>query len=165
MLVLYRSLLRLYPAAYYSEYGDEMVWVFTQASQAAHRKDLSARVAFYTNEILGVIAGALRQHLFGGSNLNFSRRSDMRPEFRFPRSTVFLMWVILAGVFLAIAEAKKIAVPYGPGDTRTLWSMLSWFPVVVVLLVFGAVGVAWFVLFALRRTGVQRLENLDTASK
>jgi len=29
----------------------------------------------------------------------------------------------------------------------------------------GTVSIGWFVLFALRRTGVQRLESLDTASK
>ena len=89
----------------------------------------------------------------------------MRPEFRFPRSAVFLMWVILGGVFLTIAEAKKIAVLYGPAETKSVWSMLPWFPVVVVLSVFGAVSIGWFVLFALRRTGVQRLENLDATTK
>lgn len=165
MLVLYRRLLRLYPGAYWREYGAEMVWVFTQANQDANRNEFSVRVLFYTKEILGVITGALKQRLFGYSDWNSSRRFDMRPEFRFPRSAVFLMWVILAGVFLAIAEAKKIAMLYGPTETRSVWSMLPWFPVVIVLLVFAAVSIGWFVLFALRRTGVQRLENLDTASE
>jgi hypothetical protein len=43
-----------------------------------------------------------------------------------------------------------------------VWSMLSWFPFVVVLLVFGASSVGWGILFALRLTGIHRLENMQT---
>src|SRR5262245_45495985 len=160
MLTVYRTLLRLYPADYFREYAAEMTWVFAQASEAAHTESLRSRVLFYRREISGVISSALRQRLFGRWDWNSSGRFSMRPEFRFPRSTIFLMWVILAGVLLAIAEAKTIALPYGPSQTRSVWSMLPWFIVVAVMLVSATVGVAWGILFALRRTGMQRLERL-----
>lgn len=89
----------------------------------------------------------------------------MRPEFRFPRSTIFLMWVILAGLLLAIAEAKKIAMQYGPADSRSVWTMLPGFIIAAAVLLGAAGATVWGILFALKRTGVQRLENLDTASK
>lgn len=164
MLALYRSLLRLYPVDYFREYADEMACVFTQANEAVCTKKPSARILFCAREISGVIFGALRQRLFGSLNWNFSRRFDMHPEFRFPRSTIFLMWVILAGVLLAIAEAKNIGLQYGPTEMRSVWSMLPWFIVVAVVLVCGAGAAAWGILYALRRTGMHRMENLDTNS-
>lgn len=162
MLVLYRSLLRLYPAEYFREYASEMTWVFEQAKEAAHTKKLTARVSFYAREILGAVGGAVRQHFFGRWDWNSSRRLNM--EFRFPRSTVFLMWVILAGVLLAIAEAKKIALPYGPTEIRSVWSMLPWFIVVSAVLVCCATAIGWGILFALNRTGMQRLENMQSGT-
>ena len=163
MLTIYRSLLRLYPADYFREFAAEMTWVFAQANEAVRTESLRSRVLFYTREISGVISGALRQRLFGRREWNSSGRFTM--EFRFPRSTIFLMWVILAGVLLAIAEAKTIALPYGPTQTRSVWSMLPWFIVVAVVLVSATVAVAWGILFALRRTGMQRLERLDAVSR
>lgn len=160
MLAIYRSLLRLYPAKYFREYAAEMTWVFEQAKDAAGTKKLTSRVRFYAREITGVIGGAVRQRFFGPWDSNASRRFNM--EFRFPRSTVFLMWVILVGVLLAIAEAKKIALPYGPTETRSVWSMLPWFIVACAVLVCCATAVAWGILFALKRTGMHRLENMQT---
>jgi hypothetical protein len=46
----------------------------------------------------------------------------MQPHFRFPRSTVSLMLVILAGVVFAIAEASSVA-----GDTLGSAGVL-WYP-------------------------------------
>ena len=162
MLALYRSLLRLYPEDYFREYGAEMTWVFAHANEAELRKKLPARLPFYTRELIGVIGGAVRQRLFAGCNWN--RRLNMRPEFRFPRSTVILMWLILAVLLMAIAEAKHIALAYGPAETKSVWSMLPWFIVGVMMVVFGAGSAAWGILYALRRTGVHRMERLDTSS-
>jgi hypothetical protein len=164
MLVIYRSLLRLYPAAHFREYAAEMTWVFTQANEAVRNERLRARMLFRLREVVGLVGGAVHQRLFGSCDWNSSRRFAMRPEFRFPRSTIFLMWVILAGLMLAIAEAKKIAMQYGPADARSVWTMLPGFIVWAVVLVAGAGAAVWGILFALRRTGVQRLENLDTGS-
>lgn len=162
MLALYRSLLRLYPAEYFREYGAEMTWVFAHANEAERGKKLPARIPFYTRELSGVIGGALRQRLFGDWDWNASRRPDM--EFRFPRSTVVLMWVILAGVLMAIAEAKKIGLAYGPNETKSLWSMLPWFPLWTLMAICLAVAVTWAILYALRCTGVHRMEKLDASS-
>src|SRR5579884_3926143 len=160
MLVLYRGLLRLYPADYFREYGAEMTLVFAQANDAVAQKKLTERAIFHAREVSGLIKGALQERLFGSYDSSSSRRSDMR--FRFPRSTVFLMWVILAGVLLAIAEAKLIATQYGAVESRSMWSMLSWFPLAVVLLIFAAAGAVWGILFALQRTGIHRLEKMQT---
>lgn len=162
MLGFYRRLLRLYPTDYFREYGAEMSGVFAQAEEDARGRRFTARLAFYAREISGAIAGAMRQRLFG-SELNSSRRLNM--QFRFPRSTVVLMWVILAGLLLAIAEAKTIAMKYAPGDTRTVWNMLPWFIVMAAVAVCGAAAGTWAILYALRRTGVHRMENLVTGSR
>jgi hypothetical protein len=159
VLAVYRTLLRLYPAEYFREYAAEMTWVFEQAKEDTRAKKLTARMLFCAHEICGVIGGATRQRLFGCWDSNSSRRFNM--EFRFPRSTVFLMWVILAGVLLAIAEAKNIALPYGPTETRSVWSMLPWFIVVSAVLVCCATAITWGILFALKRTGMHRLENMQ----
>ena len=86
----------------------------------------------------------------------------MRPEFRFPRSTVFLMCVILAAVVLAIHKAKSVVV-INEGlrsETVTIWDPLFWLcPLGAVLAVVGAV---WGILFALRRTGLHHLDRAQT---
>ncbi|HKW17684.1 MAG TPA: hypothetical protein VJO35_09270 [Terriglobales bacterium] len=141
-----------------------MTWVFGQANEDVRRKKLRLRASFFVREISGLIAGALRQRLFGDTDWNSLRRCNMRPEFRFPRSTIFLMWVILAGVLLAIAEAKEIALPYGPTETRSVWNMLPWFIVMSGLLVCSAGAAVWGVLFALKRTGMHRISELEPYS-
>lgn len=90
----------------------------------------------------------------------------MRPEFRFPRSTVFLMWVILAGVVLAIEKAKTVVrLKEGlPPGTITVWDPMLWSMLCALLLVIVMVAAAgvWGILFALRRTGMQRFDNIQT---
>ncbi len=88
----------------------------------------------------------------------------MRPEFRFPRSTVFLMCVILAGVVLAIDKAKDIVrMKDGlPPGTITVWDSMLGSVVCALLLVIAMVAAVWGILFALRRTGMQRLDNIQT---
>jgi hypothetical protein len=98
LLTAYRSLLCLYPERYRNEFGEEMIAVFRES-----RTDVSpgfiAKITFHEREFRGLLAGALRAHferLFGPAVL--FPRLYMQPQFRFPRSTVFLMCVILAGV-------------------------------------------------------------------
>lgn len=164
MLALYRFLLRLYPRDYFHEYAEEMEWVFRHAQEDAHQQTLRRRVLFCAREISGALAGALRQRLFSVWSPNLSRRFDMRPGFRFPRSTVFLMFVILAGVELAIHKAKTVvAIREGfRPETVEIWhSLLFWlYPLALALAIVGAV---WGILFALRRTGMHRLANLQTS--
>lgn len=46
------------------------------------------------------------------------RNLRVRPEFRFPRSTVFLMSIIFGGVILAMEKASTIQVKYAAGAGR-----------------------------------------------
>jgi len=161
MLAFYRSLLRLYPAAYVREYGGEMILVFAQAQADMHGKTLDARVAFCFREITGLLAGAARQRFCGTVAWNGMRRFDMRPEFRFPRSTMVLMCVILVGVELAIHEAKSISYTQaGLPPTTAGWH--PWYLLFPLLLVLAVAAAGWGILFALRRTGMHRLEKMQT---
>src|SRR6516162_10024983 len=100
MLTVYRWLLCLYPRSYRREFGDEMTSVFHDA-RIKLPPALTAKISFYHREFCGLLSGALLAHfddVFGPAFPRFY----MQRQFRFPRSTVFLMCVILAGVVLAI---------------------------------------------------------------
>jgi hypothetical protein len=158
--MVYCWLLRLYPVSYRDEFGDEMTSVF-HAAQSEATLAAASKLSFYRREFFGILSGALRAHfdsLFGPT-VPF-RRFYMQPQFRFPRSTVFLMCVILAGVILAIQKAKIVVqMKEGlPLDTVAAWHPLFWlYPFAMVLAVVGAI---WGILFALRRTGMHRLDRM-----
>lgn len=171
MTGLYRNLLYLYPASYRYEFGDEMTFVFAQARYDMRRRRFGARISFSFREIGGLLAGALHSHLrqhFGFNDWLPLRRFNMRPGFRFPRSTVFLMFVILAGVLMAIEQAKVIVhkFDYRFADASrhiiSVWDGLPWFLFLAIGLMCVAVAAVWGVLFAMRRTGMHRLADLDT---
>ena len=89
----------------------------------------------------------------------------MRSEFRFPKATGWLMLIILAAVVMAIDKAKAISAsvpethPYVGPIRPAQFTVISTFALVFVAgCVVAAVG--WSVLFALRRSGVQRLSEL-----
>jgi len=83
----------------------------------------------------------------------------MQPQFRFPRSTVFLMLVIFAGTVLAIAEAARIA-----GDTSApVWPLVSILAFMLLTMCTAATLVLG-ILHTLRRSGVHRLENMQVKS-
>lgn len=85
----------------------------------------------------------------------------MRPEFRFPRSTVILMLVVFAGVMLTVEKARVVQSKYGPVYV-SMCSSLAWFLGFVLLVTFAAAACIWGILFALGQTGTQRLANLET---
>ena len=167
MLRLYRCLLYFYPADYRREFGDEMAAVYLQARNVTAGGRVTAGATFYAREIVGLISGAVRGHvrrLVGWGDWVPSRRFDMRPQFRFPRSTVFLMCAILAGVVLAIEKARivvqmKEGLPHG---TTAVWDPMLWSLLLALALVLAAVASIWGILFALRRTGMQRLDQVHT---
>jgi hypothetical protein len=166
MLTLYRCLLYAYPNAYRREYAAEMIAVFSEAKHALRNEQLSQRLSFWARELTGLLCGALREQLYallGTHSWIPFRRFDMRPEFRFPRSTVFLMTLVLAGVVLAIEKATNIELKYG-GTLGTVWPALPMFFLLMLLTMSALAASVWALMFALRRTGMHRLANIQFRS-
>jgi hypothetical protein len=164
MRSLYQCLLYLYPTAYRREYAKEMAWVILESQQSLNNRPLAERMSFNARETAGLLCGAAREHLrllVGSDKWIPFRRFDMRPEFRFPRSTVFLMTVVLAGVLLAIEKATQVEVKYGT-TLGTVWPALPVFFLSVTLILCALAATVWAIMFALRRTGVHRLANVQT---
>ena len=155
-LTVYCWLLCLYPRSYREEFGQEMTSVFRDASSELP-PTLTAELGFYWREFCGILSGALRAHFdrLLGPATPF-RRFDMQPQFRFPRSTVFLMLVIFAGTVLAIAQAASIA-----GDTSPpVWPLVS-ILLFMLLTMCTAAALVLGILHSLRRSGVHRLEKVQ----
>jgi hypothetical protein len=169
MLSLYRCLLRLYPAAYRDEYGEEMSSVFSEEHCETSSKGSLPRAAFLLREFAGLLHGALQERLQGitGSHLLFpARRFTMRSEFRFPKATPILMTIILAGVILTIEKATAIeeSLPHAyPQQLPPIQpEHFTFFPAMAVIFLsaYAAAVIGWAVLFALRRSGVHRLSEM-----
>lgn len=167
MLSFYRGLLYLYPSHYRREFADEMVCVFREAEADLSPAAFNQRIAFRVREISGLLAGAMRERLrvVTGSYQSISfTRFNMRPEFRFPRSTVVLMSVILAGVLLAMEKANIIQNTYAPGE-GSVWQSLPGFLVLTFLFTSAVALIVLGIRFARGRAGVQRLANIEPDSK
>lgn len=163
MLIFYKCLLYLYPAVYRREFADEMICVFRDVQADMRAASLLELILFRVRESEGLLAGALREHLrvITGSDHPISfTRSDMRPEFRFPRSTVFLMSLIFAGVIVAMEKANTIQVKYAAGE-GSIWPSLPWFLGFTLLFTAAGALVVWGILFALGRSGGHRLANIQ----
>jgi len=174
MFTVYRFLLYLYPPAYRSEFGEEMLAVFCAAQTEAWKNDTLVRSRFCAREIKGLVVGALSEHVrtvagFDRPPVFFSRRIAMRSEFRFPKVTVTLMTIILAGVVLAIEKATAIqtSVPDSYQHVGPIQpARFTFLPTMLVIMggacLAGAIG--WAILFALHRSGLHRLAEFDPAS-
>jgi hypothetical protein len=157
VLTVYCWLLRLYPGSYRDEFGEEMTSVFREA-RIELRPALPAKISFYRREFRGLLWGALCAHLerLFGPCIPF-RRFPIKPQFRFPRSSVFLMLVIFAGVMLTIAKASSVA-----GDSLgSAWRQLLFVLIFMLLSMCTAAAVVWGILHSLRRSGLHRLENVQ----
>jgi hypothetical protein len=170
MLFLYHCLLYFYPASYRLEYGSEMTGVFRDLHGEKMHEGLSARVAFYVGELAGLVHGALQEQTraIAGSHpsIPFSPRGFlMRSEFRFPKTVPVLMAIILAGVILAIEKATAVqaSLPHSNPQLPPIQpEPFTFFPA-MALIFFSAYAVAvigWVVVFALRKSGVQRLSDI-----
>jgi len=169
MTTLYRSLLYLYPPAHRREFGEEMMAVFAEAKREAWQKGVVGRMLFYAREMGGLAGGALEEHMrvVGGSDflrlfgsISVLGRLRMKSEFRFPRATVGLMTIILAAVVWTIEKAKAISASV-PDTSQQVGPISVQFTIVptllLVLIMAGTAGaISWAVLFALRRSGMQR---------
>ncbi len=160
MVRVYQAVLRFYPVAYQRDFAAEMVLVFRDAYADVRDRHFTTRLAFYGCELAGLLCGAASEHvrqLLGPNHWYLFRRFDMRPQYRFPRSTIGLMALILLGLFLAIEKAKAVA---GGGvlPWSTFWSLV----VMAFLLVCLAAVAGWAILFALKRSGMHRLSDVQT---
>ncbi len=175
MTSLYQRLLRLYPAEHRRLFSDEMCDVFEDARADIGRGPAIACGTFYAREFSGLIKGAVLEHLRelfpGNAKISLSRRRfTMRNEFRFPKATAVLMMIILGGIVLALEKARTIQASFSGGNPLLVpmeAAHLTFFPTLVLLLVIFYAGglVGWAILFALRRSGVHRLDALGGAQK
>ncbi len=90
----------------------------------------------------------------------------MRSEFRFPKATVVLMTIILAAVIMAIEKAKAISAsvpptsqPVGPIQPEHFTTVTTFLIVLVGAGIAAVIG--WTILFALHRSGMQRLAEVN----
>ena len=175
MLVFFRTLLSLYPAAYRCEFGDEMIGVLQEVQAERRKKGALALLFSGARESGGLLYGAVREHFCGimgshGSGMfSFNRRFAMKSEFRFPKATVGLMVVILAAVMMAIEKARAISLswphvnpPVGAIQSVQAMIVQPLLGVLVWAITAGAIG--WGILYALRRTGVQQLSEMRPAA-
>ena len=172
MLALYRRLLSLYPAAYRLEFGEEMTGVFREAQSALERQSLTTRGRFCLREFTGLLGGALREHWQAVARLDQwellpLRRFPMRSQFRYPNVAIMLMTIIFLIVVALIEKGLAISAslphlnpalppiqpaPHTVTQTFALGFAIAW-----------AAGVAgWALLVALRRSGAQRLSDVET---
>ncbi len=175
MATLSRYLLYLYPAAHRMEFGEEMKEVLRERQNEIAKRGAMARWMSNGREIGGLLRGAAREHMRATTGLyswqEFSiRRMRMRNEFRFPKATPVLMTLILVAVLMAIEKARAIqlSVPPSHQDVGPIQSAsFTVVPTFGLWLVLGGVvgAIAWAAAFALRRSGVQRLEELKGARK
>jgi hypothetical protein len=174
MYSLYRSLLYFYPTGYRAEFGEEMTAVFLEAHAEAARRGVMPQAMFGARELGGLLRGALREHLrsikgYYGSALFPTRRLSMHSEFRFPKATVSLMVIILAGILLTIDKAKSIAASasYSRPNVGPIHAaqQLMLLPTLLIILTAACVAgiIAWAILFALQRSGLHRLPDVNPA--
>jgi hypothetical protein len=178
MLSLYRALLCLYPAAFRSDYGDEMTSVFRDLDRETSARTGFQRAMLYIRELSGLLHGAVHEHSRTISAFSFltpfssqlpSRRFIMTSQFRFPKTTAVLMTIILAGVIMAIQKGTAIeaSLPHtNPPITLIPPDHLGTFvPMILAmfLVVYAVAALGWIVLFCLRRTGVHRLSEMPAA--
>lgn len=170
MLRLYRSLLSFYPASYRCEYRDEMLSVLADVEREVADKNLWPRICLRIREASGLLSGALEEHArqitgFNGSSVISQRRFRMRSEFRFPKATAMLMTIILIAVLMAIEKAKAISASLPPTSTPVgaiqpehLSTVTNFLEILAMAVVTSVIG--WLAVFALRRTGMQRLSDV-----
>ena len=93
----------------------------------------------------------------------------MRSEFRFPKSTVTLMGIILIAIMVAIEKAKAIQQSIPPSHTDVGPIQPAYVAIVPTFLI-ALAGICvcslllWAVLFAFHRSGTQRFSELDLSA-
>ena len=177
MLAVYRKLLRLYPADHRKVFGEEMLTVLLEERNENTKHRLTDRGRLVLREAAGLLIGALREHvrllteIHEGLSLATGRFA-MRNGFRFPKSTIIFMALILGGVLTAIKKGEDIATsvphdmgPVGPLHIQSVHSILLGGMPLFFGLFYAAGLIGWAILFAMRRSGVHRLANMSGEPK
>jgi hypothetical protein len=167
---LFRSLLYLYPADYRQEYGEEMLGVLFDVKSEQRTKGVAPLLITYFRESGGLLKGALQERtrrvLFPQGVPNFSpRRLPMRSEFRFPKSTVTMMTIVLLVVAITIDKAKSLQASIPPSSSPVPPINPEHFTIVGTFLAIFALAavcsaLVWAFLYAINRSGTQRLSEL-----
>lgn len=95
----------------------------------------------------------------------------MRNGFRFPKTTIVFMALILGGVLTAIKKGLDIATsvpnvnPPLPIHIQPVHSILSGGMPLFFAFFYAAGLIGWAILFALRRSGVHRLADVSGEQK
>ena len=175
MLALYRSILYLYPAAHRGEYGAEMLEVLSEVHAATRKKGVLASAGCAAREASGLLYGALGEHFdrFMGlyartrfSSMFLGGRFAMRTAFRFPKATVGLMLLILAVVMFTIEKARAVsaAIPHANPPVGHIHPLQMTILPMLLLAMISAIGagiIGWGILFALRRSGIHQLSEMN----
>jgi len=173
MLAFYRKLLRLYPAEYRSVFGEEILAVLFQQREENWKRGLRNRTRLVMRETAGLLRGALQEHFRTiteiHQELSFATgRFAMRNGFRFPKSTIVFMTLILGGVLTAIQKGEDIATsvphdigPVAPIHIQPVHSILLGGMPLFFAFFYAAGLIGWAILFALRRSGVHRLDRMS----
>ncbi|HXJ87626.1 MAG TPA: hypothetical protein VMS18_12465 [Candidatus Binatia bacterium] len=176
MLSLYRKLLRLYPAEHRQLFGEEILTVLAEEREAGDRR-IIAQARLLTRETAGLVVGAIREHLRVPVEIQaglsaVSRRFAMRNGFRFPKSTIVFMGLILGGVLTAIKKGEDIATsvphdigPVTPVHIQPVHSILLGGMPLFFAFFYAAGLIGWAILFAFRRSGVHRLADISGEQK
>jgi len=168
MLNFYETLLLLYPAEHRAIFGEEMAAVFGELRADNLKKKRLSRAAFWLRETTGLLSGALAAHLRrpDGPFAFPIGRFTMRNGFRFPKSTILFMALILGGVLVAIKKGQDIASsvpdvnPPLPVHIQPAHSILLGGMPLFFAFFYAAGLIGWVILFALRRSGVHRLDQI-----
>ena len=176
MLAIYRNLLRLYPAEHRRLFGEEMLAVLVEERDENARRAMFARGWLVLRETGGLLTGALRErfrmltHI--QDELSFvSWRFAMRNGFRFPKTTIVFMLLILGGVLAAIKKGQDIASsvpnidPPLPVHIQPTHSILLGGMPLFFAFFYAAGLIGWGILFAMRRSGVHRLADISDGQK
>ncbi len=188
MAAVYERLLRLYPASYRAAFAGEMAEVFRESERDARSLPRLDRVAFYLNEYAGLAAGAIREQLHAagqprGWQFFGSRSLYMQPERKFSKVAIVFMCLAFAIIVETIIKGQGIAayiyqVYTANGhvviETRqhlALGNSLSTWPshyglvscILTGFVIAWIVGAAaWVSMNAMRRSGAQRMDDLET---
>jgi hypothetical protein len=176
MLTVYRKLLSLYPAEYRELFGEEMLAVLVEERDENAKLKVVARGRLVIRETAGLLMGAFLERfrvltqIQDGLSLA-TRRFSMRNGFRFPKTTIVFMTLILACVVTAIQKGEDIAAsvpnvdPPLPIHIQPVHSILLGGLPLFFAFFYAAGLIGWAIMFALRRSGMHRLDNMSAGQK